>query len=162
MTGDEKQRVVIVGGGVAGLEALLALHDLAGDRAEVTLVAPDPDFLYKPLLVEEPFDLGPAEQHALEPVAEELGAQFLLDSVRRVDAAEHALELDGGERLDYDYAVVCTGGRFHPAFEGVTTFPAREPLRINELLRADRTEPGRFSSSFQAGSPGRCRSTRSR
>ena len=80
-----------MGGGVAGLEALLALHDLAGDRAEVTLVAPDPDFLYKPLLVEEPFDLGPAERHALEPVAEELGARFLLDSVRRVDAAKHAL-----------------------------------------------------------------------
>ena len=27
----------------------------------MTLVAPEPDFLYKPLLVEEPFDLGPAE-----------------------------------------------------------------------------------------------------
>jgi len=130
-------RVVIVGGGVAGLEALLALHDLAGDRAEVTLVAPDPDFLYKPLLVEEPFDLGPAEQHVLEPVAEELGARFLLDSVRRVVAAKHTLELDGGGRLDYDYAIVCTGGRFHPAFDGVTTFPAGEPLRINELLRAE-------------------------
>ena len=130
-------RVVIVGGGVAGLETLLALHDLAGNRAEVTLVAPDPDFLYKPLLVEEPFDLGPAERHTLEPVAEELGARFQLGSMRRVNAAAHALDLDGDQRLDYDYAVVCTGGRFHPAFDGVTTFPAREPLRINELLRAD-------------------------
>ena len=64
------RRVVIVGGGVAGLEALMALHDLAADRAELTLVAPDPDFLYKPLLVEEPFDLGPAEQHALGPLVE--------------------------------------------------------------------------------------------
>jgi NADH dehydrogenase FAD-containing subunit len=42
-------RVVIAGGGVAGIEALLALHDLAGDRASLTLVAPQPDFLYKPL-----------------------------------------------------------------------------------------------------------------
>jgi sulfide:quinone oxidoreductase len=71
------RRVVIVGGGVAGLEALMALHDLAGNRAEVTLVAPDPDFLYKPLLVEEPFDLGPAERHALAPLADELGARFV-------------------------------------------------------------------------------------
>ena len=30
-------RVVVVGGGVAGIEALLALHDLAGNRASVTL-----------------------------------------------------------------------------------------------------------------------------
>jgi sulfide:quinone oxidoreductase len=130
-------RVVIVGGGVAGLEALLALRDLAGDRADVTLVAPEADFLYKPLLVEEPFDLGPAEQHALAPVAEELGARFQQVALRHVDAAAHALDLDDGQRLDYDYALICTGGRFHPAFEGVTTFPAPgEPLRINELLRA--------------------------
>ena len=49
---------MIVGGGVAGLEALLALKSLAGDRVALTLVAPQPDFLYKPLLVEEPFDLA--------------------------------------------------------------------------------------------------------
>ena len=97
---------------------------------------PDPDFLYKPLLVEEPFDLGPAEQHALAPVAEELGARFLQGVVRHLDVARHAIDLDDGQRLDYDYTVVCTGGRFHPAFDGVTTFPAAgEPLRINELLR---------------------------
>ena len=59
MRGDGGARVIIVGGGVAGLEALLALDDLAGDRASLTLVAPEPDFLYKPLLVEEPFDLAP-------------------------------------------------------------------------------------------------------
>lgn len=130
-------RVVIAGGGVAGLEALLALHDLAGDRAEITLVAPDPDFLYKPLMVEEPFDLGPAEQHALAPLAEELGAHFVQRAVSRVAADEHMVELGDGSKLDYDYLLVCAGGRFHPAFEGVTTFPsAGQPLRINELLRA--------------------------
>ena len=47
-------RVVIGGGGVAGLEALLALHALAGDRVQLTLVAPDPDFAYRPLAVAEP------------------------------------------------------------------------------------------------------------
>ena len=75
------RRVVVVGGGVAGLEALMALHDLAGDRADVTLVAPDPDFLYKPLLVQEPFDLGPAERHELAPLAKKLGASFVQPGV---------------------------------------------------------------------------------
>ena len=55
-------RVVIVGGGVAGLEALLALDDLGGDRVSLTLVAPQPDFVYRPLLVEEPF--GPRADRA--------------------------------------------------------------------------------------------------
>ena len=88
------RRVVIVGGGVAGLEALMALHDLAGDRAELTLVAPDPDFLYKPLLVEEPFDLGPAEQHALGPLVEELGADFVQKAATSVQPDEHTVELE--------------------------------------------------------------------
>jgi NADH dehydrogenase FAD-containing subunit len=38
-------KVVIVGGGVAALEALMALRDPAGDRVGVTLVAPEPDFV---------------------------------------------------------------------------------------------------------------------
>lgn len=129
-------RVVIVGGGVAGLETLLALHDLAGDRAEVTLVSREPDFLYKPLMVEEPFDLGPAAQHALAPLVKELGARFVQAGVRRISPTERVVELEDGNALEYDYAVVCAGGRFRPAFGGVRTFPSGEPLRINELLRA--------------------------
>lgn len=83
------RRIVILGGGVAGLEALMALHDLAGDRAELTLVAPEPDFVYKPLLVEEPFDLGPAERHALGPLAGEIGAEFVQQAVTSVQADMH-------------------------------------------------------------------------
>src|SRR5215207_7711434 len=84
----EGARVVIAGGGVAGIEALLALRDLAGDRAKLTLVAPQPDFLYKPLLVEEPFGLNPAERRELAPVTEEVGATLVqapLSGVRSED-----------------------------------------------------------------------------
>ena len=52
---DGKFRVVIAGGGVAALEAALALHELAGERVATTLVAPNPEFVYRPLLVHEPF-----------------------------------------------------------------------------------------------------------
>jgi sulfide:quinone oxidoreductase len=134
----EGARVVIVGGGVAGVETLLALSDLAGDRVEQTLVAPTPDFLYKPLLVEEPFDLGPAARYELEPLAAEKGASFIQRSVRAVWAQDHVVELADGSRLDYDYLVVCAGGRFVPALEGATTFPSGEPLSPDQLL--DRAE----------------------
>lgn len=47
--------VVIAGGGVAGLEALLALSVLAKGLVDVELVSPTDEFVYRPLLVAEPF-----------------------------------------------------------------------------------------------------------
>ena len=120
-------QVVVVGGGVAGLEALLALSDLAEGRAELTLVAARPDFLYKPLLVEEPFDLGLAERHELAPLAEEKGARFVLGTLLGVDTAKHELRLED-TTLGYDYLVVCVGGRYRAALEGATTFPSGEEV----------------------------------
>jgi NADH dehydrogenase FAD-containing subunit len=38
--------VLIAGGGIAGLETVMALSDLGGDQPELTLVAPEPDFVY--------------------------------------------------------------------------------------------------------------------
>jgi len=131
-------RVVIAGGGVAGLEALLALSDLAGDRAALTLVDPEPDFLYKPLLVEEPFDLGPAARHELQPLAAEKGATFIQRGIASVTPQDHRVELDDGSSLDYDFLVVCAGGRFVPAIEGATTFPSPDPFSPDRLL--DRAE----------------------
>ena len=121
---NDKTRVVIAGGGVAGIEALLALHDLAGDQVSLTLVAPQPDFLYKPLLVEEPFDLGPADRHELAPLASEMGANFTQRAVSAVRPEDHVVELDDGSTLDYDYLdrlrwgslQVCAGGGDHLPF----------------------------------------------
>jgi sulfide:quinone oxidoreductase len=130
----EGAQVTVVGGGVAGVEALLALADLAGDRAAVTLVAPEPDFLYKPLLVEEPFDLGQAQRYELRPLAAEKGATFVQKAVRTVRPDDHSVDLDDGSTLDYDYLVVCAGGRFVPALEGAITFPSGEPFSPDRLL----------------------------
>src|SRR5688572_3004853 len=40
-----RPRVLIAGGGVAGLETLLALHALAADRLEVAILAPELKFV---------------------------------------------------------------------------------------------------------------------
>jgi sulfide:quinone oxidoreductase len=47
--------VVIAGGSVAALEAALALGDLAGYRIRTTLIAPNAEFVYRPMTVREPF-----------------------------------------------------------------------------------------------------------
>src|SRR5205809_303614 len=48
-----RTRVVIAGGGVAALEALLALHADAGDLVDMTLVADTDTFSYRSLHVGE-------------------------------------------------------------------------------------------------------------
>ena len=54
MTSDDPVRVLIAGGGVAALEAALTLRELAEGRMRVELLAPEPQFWYRPLAVAEP------------------------------------------------------------------------------------------------------------
>ena len=49
--------VLVAGGGVAALEAALALR-AADERLSVELLAPEPHFWYRPAAVAEPFGLG--------------------------------------------------------------------------------------------------------
>jgi sulfide:quinone oxidoreductase len=136
--GAAKLNVVVAGGGVAGLETLLALRHLAGDRAGVTLVAPEPDFVYRPLLVDEPFLLGVAERQALGPIADELGARFVEEAVAGVRADDHVVELAGGSALEYDVLVVCAGATRLAPYRHAFTFPAPsgEAPRMDDWLRA--------------------------
>ena len=103
--------IVIAGGGVAGLEALLAVHEMAGERARLTLVAPDPEFTYKPLAVAEPFGLGHAHKVPLTRFAEETGAELLIDALEQVDDGFGRARLASGTTLYYDQLIVATGGR---------------------------------------------------
>lgn len=53
--GRARPHVVIGGAGVAGLEALLALRAPAGDRIDITLVAPELRFVNRSMAVAQPF-----------------------------------------------------------------------------------------------------------
>lgn len=136
---------VVAGGGIAGLEALLALHDLAGDRASLTLISAQPEFTYRPMVVEEPFSLVPAERHDLAGITTEVGARFVQASVAAVDPAARAIALDvTGETVSYDAAVICVGARARAPFPNAATLagPGDAPA-INELLARAAAHPSR-------------------
>ena len=82
-------RVLIAGGGVAGLEALLALRDLAGDRVELTLLSPEAEFVYRPMAVAEPFGRGRADRHPLADIAADVRAELIHGALAQVDAPNH-------------------------------------------------------------------------
>jgi len=116
--------VVIAGGGVAALEALIALRELAGDRLRVTLLAAEPDFVYRPLAVTEPFCLGHATRHPLAGVARDFGAAVVRGSLVGVDAAARTVAMSDGGMLSYDSLLVAVGAASQPVSEHAITFGA--------------------------------------
>jgi sulfide:quinone oxidoreductase len=80
--------VVIVGGGVAALEAMMGVRALAGERVNITLVAPDADFVYRPMAVGEPFGHGAPRRYPLSRIAADFAARFTRAKV--IAVAAHA------------------------------------------------------------------------
>jgi sulfide:quinone oxidoreductase len=119
-------KVVIAGAGVAGLEALLALHELAPDRVELTLLAPTDRFVYRPMLVAEPFGIGAAIEIELGPIVEHTGAQHLNDSLISVDPHGGTVATGSGSTLSYDALLVASGARPVDAVPGALSFAGKE------------------------------------
>jgi len=111
--------VVIAGSGVAALETALAVHDLAGGRVKLTLLAPTADFIYRPVAVLEPFVRIPPRRLALAKVAAELSATLEHDSVAAVDCERRVLHTGGRRELRYDVLVVAVGARTSDVLPGV-------------------------------------------
>jgi len=116
------RHVVILGGGVAGLELLIALDNLARDRVSVTLVSSSPDFTYRPLTVAEPFSLGHAEHHPLQRFADDFGARLVVDSCEEVIPDRAVIRCAGGEEIAYDDLVVAVGARTARPYTRAITF----------------------------------------
>ncbi len=136
MTGPSAFRVLVAGGGVAGLEALLALRDLAGDRVELTLLSPDAEFTYRPMAVAEPFAHGHAARHSLTDIARDLGVELVHGALAEVDATSSATVTATGERLPYDALLVAVGARGEAAFRRPLTWtPESDPELFAGLLR---------------------------
>jgi sulfide:quinone oxidoreductase len=119
---DDRARIVIAGGGVAALEAMIALRDLAPERVRVTMVAPRPNFVYRPLTVAEPFSLGHAAEHSLLALAHDFGADFVRGAAVHVDVDAHRVQLDDGRALDYDSLLIAVGAATRPAYAHAITF----------------------------------------
>src|SRR3989442_14310584 len=104
-------RIVIAGAGIAGMEALLALRDLMGERADIAVIDPDPVFRYRPWMVIEPFGGFSAPGWRRDELVPRLGGAFLCDSVTHVDAAARTVTLHARGPLRYDVLVLCPGPR---------------------------------------------------
>jgi sulfide:quinone oxidoreductase len=129
-------RVLIAGGGVAGLEALLALRDLAGDRVELTLLSPEDEFVYRPMAIGEPFGRGRADRHPLADIANDVKADLIKAALAEVDPGARIAVTGTGQRLSYDALLVAVGAGSEPAFRRVLTWtPETDAELFGSLLR---------------------------
>ena len=118
--------VVIAGGGVAAVESLLALRELAGRRVEITLLSPQRQFLYRPVTVAEAFDRGEAPSYALEDIVDYVGSgEIIWDRLESVLADERVAVTASGTRVPFDALIVATGAIATEPLPGALTFRGR-------------------------------------
>ena len=125
-------RVLIAGGGVAALEAALALRALAEERVSVELLGSEPHFWYRPLSVAEPFALGEARHFELSELAPKAGASFSLGELVGVDTQRREAHTSVGD-LPYDVLLVACGAVPAVAVTGALTF--RGPADTDRMRR---------------------------
>lgn len=153
----DRQKVLIAGAGIAGLEAALALRELAGERVEVALHDPRGEFVFRPFAIGEPYGTTRSFRYDLRRLSEHCGASLGADGIASVDPARRLAVTRDGERLPYDHLIVATGARTLWAVPGAVTYwgiadegqvgDLISDLRSGRLRRAAFTMPAGHSWS---------------
>jgi len=143
-----RPRVVIVGGGFAGMNAAKGLAHLP---VEVTVVDRRNHHTFQPLLYQVALAvLSPADiaQPIRSILSKQANTQVLMDEVVGIELAEHRLELGSGAQMAYDYLVLATGashsyfGRddWAPLAPGLKTIEDAVEIRRRVLLAFELAE----------------------
>jgi sulfide:quinone oxidoreductase len=117
-----RRQVVVAGAGVAGLETALALQAIAPEHVYVELIAPEEEFVYRPLAVAEPFHVGEVRRFPLARLVAAAGAELRPGSLAGVNPEEKTAALTDGNTIEYDVLVLALGARPLPAVSGALTF----------------------------------------
>lgn len=118
------RRIVICGGGVAGLECLRALRAMAGDAPQITLVTDRVETVERQGTIAEALGLGRATGRDVVAIAAEHHAELHLSRLAIVN--HDRVEMSNGLELPYDDLVVATGARMLAALPGATTIRGPE------------------------------------
>jgi sulfide:quinone oxidoreductase len=120
---DRAFSVLIAGGGVAGLEAVLALREATKpDPVSIEVLSPAEEFEIAPLSVAEPFGAGAAPRVRLEAFCAEHHAGFNKDALAEVWPDQRRILTDSGVELPYDALLLCPGARRRTVLPDALTF----------------------------------------
>ncbi len=131
-----RTRVLVAGGGVAGIETLLALRALAADLLDITILAPELKFVNRAMSVDQPFRAPRVRGIRLKDTTAELGAHWHQGTLDRVEHRQHHVVTRDGDQIPYDKLVIALGA--HPQREwdarGVLSYGGRDHANYGLLL----------------------------
>ena len=135
MNDEERFKVVIAGGGVAAVEAMLALHDLVHGRVDLELIAPNDELRVPALAVAEPFGISAPPAMQLADVCRDVGAARRLDTLRGVDVDARIVHTGSGTEVPFDALLLAIGASAEPALPGALTYRGiSDNTKISRLL----------------------------
>lgn len=114
MNAVKKPKVLVLGGGFAGLESTFFLRQKLKDRVDLTLVSDQNYFLYKPNTIYIPFGEDPEQYKIpLKKPTDKRKIEFIQSAVREIDPEGRKVSLESGQ-VGYDYLIVATGSDMSP------------------------------------------------
>jgi sulfide:quinone oxidoreductase len=150
----DRPRVLIAGGGVAALEACLALRErLRADKLEITLVAPTERFDYRPLAVLEPFRGVSRWSLELSTFADDQEIELVHDALEAVAPRARVAVTGSGSELGYEALLIAIGGHTADVVHGALTFRGPRDGRVLRRTLDDRPESIAFVAPFGATWP---------
>lgn len=142
-------KIIVIGGNFAGATAALELKRKLKDKAEITVIDRNEDFLYIPSLIWVPFKRREVSDISIprRAILEKKGVQFICTMALQIDPDKQIVSTEKGE-MSYDQLVIATGPRVnfdiapgvreHSCYIGT---PAGA-MKTREKLEAFRQNPG--------------------
>ncbi|MBI2078623.1 MAG: FAD-dependent oxidoreductase, partial [Euryarchaeota archaeon] len=146
-------KVVVVGGGFGGLEALFNLRARLGRQAEFTLVSDRDHFLFKPNTIYIPFGKDPQDLRVpLSEPCRRKGINFVLARVEGIDPKAKTVKTRDLS-IPYDHLVLGTGSSMRPEELPGLAQHANTIWTVEEMLRLRSSFSGVVDRARQGESP---------
>jgi len=136
-----KPKIVVLGGGFAGLESAFYLRHKLGQRIDLTLVSDRDYFLFKPNTIYIPFGENPEDfKLPLQRAARRKDIELIITRATGVEPEARKVHLADRE-VSYDYLVVATGADMRPGEipglqeHALTVWTPEEMLRLRQGLQ---------------------------
>ncbi len=104
-------QILVLGSNFGGATAAFELKRKLKDKAQVTVVSPNPSFTFIPSMIWVPFGRRKLTDISfpIRPLLEKQGVIFLQDKAMRVNPDKNEVQTENNGALPYDYLVISTG-----------------------------------------------------